>query len=128
LSTPRDEIPLRPPNLSARDAAYGGGGPVQVIRDPRPKPTPAPGAVDLLATLVEQLAGLRSDVFAINERLNAIEAAQERRFAEVRTYVLGLHDRLYDLHDAIEDHDNATRPDAAVISLIHNPDTTNEEE
>ncbi len=81
---------------------------------------PQPSVAELLTQLIEGQA-------AINRRLDAIEAAQERRFAEVRAYVLGLHDRLYDLHDAIEPLDDATRPDAAIVSLVHNADTTEED-
>src|SRR5688500_11385527 len=115
MATPRDEIPLRPPNLSARAAAYGQPPGVN-IRDSRPKPTPQPNAVELLATLVEQMAGLRGDVAAIHARVDEMAprvaaaessadmaydeslAARKAIDTEVGPRVLGLFEHLYDLY------------------------------
>ena len=41
--------------------------------------------------------------------------------------MLGLFVHMYDLYSAIEDHDNATRPDATVINIPHITDTTDQE-
>ncbi len=117
MTTSHDEN--RPPDQAARARAYGEA-PLVTIRDSRPKPTPQPDVPALLTQLLEGQA-------AISARLDAIEAAHESRSAEVRRYVLGLHERLYDLHDAIEPLDDATRPDAAIVSLVHNADTTEED-
>ena len=70
MPTPHDDqIENRPPNLAARDRAYGQPTTV-TIKDNRPKPTPAPGAVDLLATLVDQMRDLRGGVAAIRARVD----------------------------------------------------------
>jgi len=105
---------------SERASLYGKPGDDRMlfVRNGRSASEQQPDVAALLTQLIEGQV-------AISKRLDAIEAAQGDRIAEVRTYVLGLHDRLYDLHDAIEDHDNATRPDAVIISLI--PNTDNEE-
>ncbi len=129
----------RPPDLTARARAYGDG-PMPVIRNGRPAPTPAPSPVDQLATLVELVTALRGDVAALRERVDAMAprvaaaessadmaydealAARKAIDDEVGPRVLGPFEHLYDLYSAIEDHDAGARPDPAIINLTHNID------